>query len=196
MDEEIQAFVDDNWKLYIDERLHCDQRFLVSRMGEVKSFHKGMVKPKYLKGSVNNGYRIISVRLDNGKNSARYVHNMMAETFLENVNSCKYVIHLNHKKLDNNLANLQWATFDKWKEHNKERFNLVHKSNKTWERHRKLSDTQVMRLKKKLLDPDRKSRISTIAKQFNISKSHAYRIKRGDYWKHIQIKQSSSGKDD
>jgi hypothetical protein len=44
-----------------------------------------------------------------------------------------------------------------------------------------------MRLKRKIFDPKRKSRLKIIAKQFGISEMQLYRIKSGENWGHVKI---------
>jgi predicted DNA binding protein len=51
----------------------------------------------------------------------------------------------------------------------------------------KLTVTEVMRLKKKLLDPNRKTRLKIIAKKFGVSEMTLHRIKTGENWGHIQV---------
>ena len=51
----------------------------------------------------------------------------------------------------------------------------------------KLTTTQVMRIKKMIFDPNRKTRLKIIAKQFGISEMQLYRIKSGENWGHVQI---------
>ena len=51
----------------------------------------------------------------------------------------------------------------------------------------KLNSTQVMLLKKKIFDPNRKTRLKILAKQFGISEMQLYRIKSGENWSHIKI---------
>ena len=51
----------------------------------------------------------------------------------------------------------------------------------------KLNSTQVMLLKKKLHDPNRKTRLKIIAKQFGVTEMTLHRIKTGENWGHIEI---------
>jgi DNA-binding Xre family transcriptional regulator len=45
----------------------------------------------------------------------------------------------------------------------------------------------VKRLKKKLLDPNRKTRYKILAKQFGVSEMQLHRIKTGENWGHIIV---------
>ena len=52
---------------------------------------------------------------------------------------------------------------------------------------RKLTSTQVIRIKKMLQRPDNKTRLVMIAKQFNITTQQLYRIRTGENWGHIKV---------
>ncbi len=65
------------------------------------------------------------------------------------------------------------------------------KGRKTVKGH-KLTATQVIRLKKKILDPNRKTRLKLIAKQFGISEMQLYRIKSGENWGHIKVSEENN----
>ena len=52
---------------------------------------------------------------------------------------------------------------------------------------RKLTSTKVIHLKKLLNDPNRKTRIKMLAKQFGISEMQVHRIKSGENWSHIVV---------
>ena len=51
----------------------------------------------------------------------------------------------------------------------------------------KLSVIDVIRLKRKLLDPNRKTRLKILAKQFGITEMQLHRIKTGENWGHIKV---------
>jgi predicted DNA binding protein len=51
----------------------------------------------------------------------------------------------------------------------------------------KLTSTQVMLLKKILSDPNRKTRLKILAKQFGVTTMTLQRIKTGENWGHIKI---------
>ncbi len=179
----------DSWKEYEAEGLIEKRSFLVSKDGLVKKLYTGQDKYKILEGAINNGYRAIWVTKADGKRTAKYVHKMVAETFLPNKDNKEYVVHLDHNKLNNAMDTLKWATLDEWKEHNKDLFRMMKgRSRLDSIPNSKLTEAQVIRLKKKLIDPNRKTKISTLAKQFNISQGQVYRILRGENWAHIEVK--------
>ena len=87
---------------------------------------------------------------------------------------------------------MKWATLEEFREHfmsspyyeeGKE------KSKKTRQMMdgNKLTTTDVIRIKKMLANPNRKTRLRIIAKQFGISEMQLYRIKSGENWGHIKV---------
>ena len=52
---------------------------------------------------------------------------------------------------------------------------------------KKLTSTDLIRIKKMIQDPNRKTRMKLIAKQFGISEMQLYRIKSGENWSHIKV---------
>ena len=51
----------------------------------------------------------------------------------------------------------------------------------------KLSEAKVRVIKKKLLDPNRRTRLRIIANQFGITTTQLYRIKSGENWGEIKV---------
>jgi len=108
-----------------------------------------------------------------------------------------YVLHLDRKRDNDHIDNLRWATKAEMLEHSskspyvkfalKKQVQLLKKYKEQGIAGGKLTSTQVMRLKKKLLDPNRKTRYKMLAKQFGVTEMQLYRIKSGENWGHIKI---------
>lgn len=64
---------------------------------------------EFSRSVTNSGYYQIGVVKD-GKPSARLVHRLVAETFLNNPNNLRDVDHINNNRLDNRLDNLRFCT--------------------------------------------------------------------------------------
>ena len=75
-----------------------------------KRFRKERVKTKILKTRINNfGY--IEVRLWNGrKPSTRFIHKLLGQAFIPNIQNKTQINHKNGIKYDNRLENLEWVT--------------------------------------------------------------------------------------
>lgn len=56
-----------------------------------------------------NGYKIVTLNKD-GKGQNKYVHRLVAETFLKNKNNYKYINHKDENKSNNSVDNLEFCT--------------------------------------------------------------------------------------
>ena len=84
--------------------------YQISNLGNVKSlkFKKHII----LKGGIDlSGYKIVSLRDSNKKQSTKTVHRLVAIAFITNTQNKKCVNHINGIKTDNNLINLEWNTY-------------------------------------------------------------------------------------
>jgi len=90
----------------------------VSNFGNIKGLPKGHVlhhgsaflsKEKILKPSVRCGYSII-VLYKNKTRKTFSVHRLIANAFLNNENNKEQVNHINGKRSDNRIENLEWCT--------------------------------------------------------------------------------------
>jgi len=67
-------------------------------------------KQAYLKPQ-NNGNGYFKVHLyKNGKMHQRYVHKLVAETFIPNPKNYKYIDHIDRDKSNNSVTNLRWCS--------------------------------------------------------------------------------------
>ena len=99
-------------------RVRSLDRYIKEHSGK-QQFRAGkIIKPKKNK----NGY----LQLALNKNSARkmkYVHILIAETFIENNKNFKTVNHKDGNKLNNHVDNLEWASYSENNRHSYRRLN-------------------------------------------------------------------------
>jgi len=175
-------------------------RYAISNYGRLVSFTDKIENGNFVKGGKQDGYRIwrYSVRDENGKRRYKYrfFYRLVAEYFLPKTSDDQvFVLHLNYNRADDYFKNLQWATRAEMVAHGKKSPHVIAYRKKQLEEFRekrkhqgqKLTSTQVMLLKKLLLDPNRKTRMKMLARQFNVTEMQLYRIKTGENWGHIKV---------
>lgn len=164
------------------------KKYAVSNQGRAASFDKNITEDgKLLNGSLTTGYRTLNLHRPGNKGTI-YIHREVAKLFCKKKSSKhKYVIHLNHKKLDNNVKNLQWATLEAMASHQqnspekiayKEKQRLRASTSKGL----KLTPSQVKTIKKIITDPKRKITYKQLAKKYKVSEMTLYRIRSGENW--------------
>lgn len=163
-------------------------RYAVSNRGRIASYKNGKIEEgKLLDGSLTTGYKTLNLHRPGNKGTL-YMHREMAKLFLKKPSpQHKYVIHLNHNKLDNNIKNLRWATLDQMIDHQqKSPAKVAYKkvqANRTVGL--KLTVSQVKKIKETLDDPNRSISIKRLAKKYGVSEMTIYRIKSGENWARI-----------
>ena len=174
----IRALKNEKWKiLEFEDDISEDEHFKISTYGRIincKTDQEFLVKKSFI-----HGYQILRVRKKNGKQSSKYVHKLLAQNFLEQGDG-EFVIHLNYDKKDNHIDNLKWATRREKEVHQFTNPEYVNKEHKRC--YSKLTEGRVKLIKRKIHDPNRRTRMKMIAKQFGISEMQLYRIKTGENW--------------
>ena len=82
-------------------------RFCKSRgpgINERKDYYE-VVTPSF----AASGYLQVGIRV---RKVTKFVHRVVAETFIDNPRGCKEVDHINHDKQDNRVENLRWVTHE------------------------------------------------------------------------------------
>ncbi len=81
--------------------------------GNIRSLSSNKIlKP----GISKKGYKIVSLWRD-GKGTTKYVHRLVAETFLPMKKDKKIINHKDGNKLNNNINNLEWVTYSENNKH-------------------------------------------------------------------------------
>ena len=176
----IRNYWNEKWKeIVFDDNISPIEKFKISNYGRIihcKTEKQFLVKEYYI-----NGYQNLHLKQKkNGKSTSRYVHKLVAEHFLEKKDGI-CVIHLNYDKTDNRVENLKWATKKEKETHQFSNPKFKYIVRKT-PYNAKLTETKVKLIKRKINDPNRRTRLKMIAKQFGISEMQLYRIKTGENW--------------
>lgn len=168
------------WKeIQFDDKIADNFKFKISNYGRILNCNgpeERLVKNQYI-----NGYQNLPLKQKrNGKSTSRYVHKLVAEHFLEKKEGDRFVIHLDYDKTNNKVENLKWATKREKELH--QFTNPTYLNTPRKRSYSKLTETKVKLIKRKINDPNRRTRMKMIAKQFGISEMQLYRIKSGENW--------------
>jgi hypothetical protein len=186
MNSEKTALWVEKWvSVIIDvEGVEKPPRYQVSNFGRLKSLQSSE-KGAIIKGSVIQGYRSLNVRLPKGKSFNRYIHKLVAETFVKKPSiEHKFVIHLDFDKMSNHFENLKWVTKEEMIDHNRLNPAVLNKSIPKRTKNYKLTETKVIMIKK-MLQKDN-TRLKMIAKQFGITHTQLNRIRSGENWGYVK----------
>lgn len=179
----IRNFPNEKWKkIVFDNKISEKENYKISNYGRVINYN--FTEPFLKKETYINGYAGLSLKLKStGKHTKRYVHKLVAQHFLSQKEDEIYVIHLDYDKTNNNVNNLKWATKKEKEVH--QFSNPTYKNTRRKPTFQKLTETKVKLIKRKLNDPNRRTRLKMIAKQFGISEMQLYRIKIGENWGYV-----------
>ena len=181
-------------EIFLENKLQF--RYAISNFGRFVRFTDKIEEGNFIQGGRQNGHKIwrYTVRDENNKvlYKYRFFHKLVAEYFIPKTSDEQvYVLHLNYDKTNDYVGNLRWATHAEMVAHNKKSPLVIEYRKKQAEgfketplRH-KLTSTQVRLLKKLLLDPNRKTRVKILARQFGVTAAQLNRIKTGKRWGHI-----------
>lgn len=176
----------EEWRYYTEERWEKGYEIAVSNKGRIMNFVRNK-NGKILNGSYINGYLAVNTRLKSGKRQNFYVHKIIATAFLEKPEDAIFVIHKNYDKTDNNLKNLAWVNRKQWEKHQDKNPKVIAKRTSKQRTYTKLSFAEATILKRKLLDPNRRTRLKVLAKQFGVSEMQLHRIKTGENWADLKV---------
>ncbi|GGH73848.1 HNH endonuclease [Phaeocystidibacter marisrubri] len=168
-----------------------NKSYAVSNHGRVRVFDVDIKQGRILRGGIIGGYPSLKIRIDR-KDKTFYIHKLVGEYFVDGQSEERSkLIHLDFDKKNNHVSNLRWVTKAEALNHHKENPAVIAakkiQAQYVPEVGHKLTTTDVMRIKKKIWDPNRKTRLRLIAKQFGISEMQLYRIKSGENWSHIRV---------
>lgn len=107
---DIKPLLNEEWKeIY-------NGRYQVSNYGRVKSMFMNNSQVHYKREKIlknvkrsKNGYYCVSI-YENSKLNLTNIHNLVADSFLENKNNYKYINHKDENKENNRIDNLEFCT--------------------------------------------------------------------------------------
>jgi predicted DNA binding protein len=171
--------------------------YAISNYARIISYADSMDNGRLLKGGVLKGYKQFryAIRANNVRIKTKhfFVHKLVANYFVpKNSEDQDVIIHLDHNRSNDFAGNLKWVTKAEATAHHKKSPAVIEARKKLIEHNiksdgHKLTETQVIYLKKKLLSPNRKTRLKIIAKQFGVSEMTLHRIRTGENWGHIKV---------
>ena len=179
--EGIQDLRKEIWKpVQFDSTVNPKENYQVSNYGRLVRFKDG--KPRLFEPYIMNGYPYFRVKkVQYKKFKTYYLHKVVAQHFLEQGDGV-YVIHLDYDKLNNHVKNLKWATKREKELHQWKNPVFIEAKKKQKRPYAKLTENKVRLIKKMINDPNRRTRLKIIAKQFGVSEMQLYRIKSGENW--------------
>lgn len=172
-------------------------RYAISNYGRMISYTERFHDGRLIKGSLINGYRIFFYKVPSESTKITKkqfsFYKLVGMYFIPKQSEDQiHILHLDYNRSNDHISNLAWATKEQMLAHHKKSPFVIEARKKLLEFNikndgRKLTTTQVIRLKKTLLDPNRKTRLKILAKQFNVSEMQLHRIKTGENWGHIKV---------
>jgi DNA-binding Xre family transcriptional regulator len=183
------SFWNEKWITIPFPEVETPPIYKVSNYGRLKSYQNDPTEGDIIGGSKIQGYKSLNIRAKGNKSLNRYVHKLVAEFFIskdENADK-KFVLHLDHDKLNNHWENLKWATRDEMTLHNRENPSVIDRVIPKRTKNYKLTESKVIMIKK-MLKSD-KNRLKMIAKQFGITHTQLNRIRSGENWGHVKLEE-------
>lgn len=180
----MENYKDEVWKELDLGDFDNGVKYEISNYGRVKSFAYDKANGRLLKGGIVQGYPMVAFTKYNEKRISRYIHKLVAETFLERKSHDQhYVLHLDFNKENNYYRNLKWANKSEKEAHLNRNPKFI--ASKKIIKYAKLTETEVIRIKQMLARG--KTRLRVIAKQFGITHTQLNRIRKGENWGHVKL---------
>ncbi len=178
----IDQYQNERWKQIEFEGIHPEENVHISDFGRIRSFKTSRKGGKIIGGSWLSGYNILVLRMADEKRKTVFIHKLVAEYFSKSSSKdAAFVIHLDYDRKNNHFTNLIWVNRQQLSDHRKNDDDYDKKK----VRNSKLTETQVIRLKKMLkrgtVKPYR------LAQQFGITHTQLNRIRNGENWGHIKV---------
>lgn len=184
-------FTHELWRRVSFDGILETEEYEVSNQGRLRWFNPHIEEWEIMKQYIGNGYRYAGFKTNDSvsrNRSLKAVHRIVAEAFCEKKSpKHRFVIHQNFNLLDNCAINLFWVNRKELTDHNRKnpRVQAALDKIKGKVTNSKLTETQVIRLKKKLKRSN--NPLYKIAKEFGITHTQLNRIRKGENWGHIEV---------
>lgn len=172
-------------------------RYAISNKARIMAFKDSFEDGKLLNGGNSSGYKTLRFNTKNNKgktvSKTLFVYRLVAQLFIpKRSEEDLHVIHLDFSRDNDDVRNLRWATLKEKFEHRNKNPKVINIPAKVRETNltsdgRKLTLTKVIHLKKILNNPNRKTRVKMLAKQFGVSEMQISRIKSGENWGYVKV---------
>lgn len=160
----------------------CDYFF--SDYGRLKSVDKSTGNEKLLRGSkMKQGFMQLNLKLKDDVRQGFYVHQLVAEAFIEKDEERPFLVHIDNNKLNNFWKNIKRVNRKEMTQHQIDRGVYLHE-NRKMPSHSKMNETKVRLLKKRLAEGKTKRKV--LAKSFGITETQLRRIEKGENWGHVK----------
>lgn len=150
-----------------------DTKYLITEDGKVWSEYSN----KFLAPCDNHGYKNVSL----GKDNKKFIHRLVAETYIPNPKGYRCVNHINNDRADNRVENLEWCDVQMNIDHcvKQKRNCFGSKSGNA-----KLTEEQVVELRKRY----KKGGISQekLGKEYGVDQATVWEIIHYRIWKHVK----------
>lgn len=167
------------------------RRYALTNRGRILSFSETFDDGYFIKEKLVQGYpTMVYTKYINGnkKKYSFYIHKLLAQLFIPKPSEeHTYVLHKDWNRSNNDVRNLTWATYTEMVYHRQfsPKSIISREANRKLIKNRKLTETQVIRIKKMLIRNN--TRAKMIAKQFGVSEMQISRIKSGENWGHVTL---------
>lgn len=160
--------------------------YQVSNLGRIRSIDRiscgRNLKGRIIKQTKNKMDYMLCILSKEGKTSTKKVHRLVAEAFLVNTDNKPQVNHINGIKYQNNVENLEWATFSENQTHAyKNGLSISSKG----ESHGRSKITEDIVLEIRNFYKEKNIGYKKLGDLFGLSKSNIRSIVKRETWKHI-----------